>query len=79
MDWKNVLWSPNYFAGSVGGAQFSMLKNILSNKKNLFRYNQEHTYIPSLKKGGYKCFLGKFIKILNSEITEFISFSLSSP
>jgi putative transposase len=27
--WKGVLWSPSYFAGSVGGAPLSVLKQYI--------------------------------------------------
>jgi len=30
--WKGVLWSPSYFAGSVGGASLSVLKQYIENQ-----------------------------------------------
>jgi len=31
--WKGVLWSPSYFAGSVGGAPLSVLKQYIENQQ----------------------------------------------
>lgn len=32
--WKGVLWSPSYFAGSVGGANLEILKIYIENQKS---------------------------------------------
>ena len=32
--WKGSLWSPSYFAGSVGGAPLSVLKTYIENQGN---------------------------------------------
>lgn len=31
--WKGVLWGPNYFAGSVGGAPISVLKQYIEQQQ----------------------------------------------
>ena len=31
--WKNVLWSPSYFAASCGGAPISIIKQYIENQK----------------------------------------------
>jgi len=31
--WKNILWSPSYFAGSVGGAPLSILKQYIEQQQ----------------------------------------------
>ena len=31
--WKGVLWSPSYFAGSVGGAPLSILKHYIEQQE----------------------------------------------
>ncbi|MDT8372067.1 MAG: transposase, partial [Gammaproteobacteria bacterium] len=31
--WKGVLWSPSYFAGSVGGAPLSILKQYIEQQQ----------------------------------------------
>lgn len=34
--WKDVLWSPSYFAGSVGGAPLSVLKQYIEQQDSPF-------------------------------------------
>ena len=31
--WKNVLWSPSYFAGSCGGASIDIVRKYIENQK----------------------------------------------
>lgn len=33
--WKNVLWSPSYFAGSCGGAPLSIVKKYIQNQQKV--------------------------------------------
>jgi putative transposase len=54
--WKNVLWSPSYFAASCGGAPLASSSNTLSNKRP--RFNPP--CIPTFKDRGFTARLVNF-------------------